>query len=252
MTLLEVVISVALFSIIAASLMRMTNTTIQYRKKITKNISDIQYQRNSLQILKKDLRNVFLAQDINAKLHSLLIQRIQQKNTPSTINMSHPVTDNNPYFHNKNRLFGGLKGSENSLHISSFSHTRTQKDEKAGDQSLVSYYLKSCKSRWDMESNIESCLWRKVSRYPEQNIEALDTDEEYVLLESVKTFNISYFNIFNNQWLNRWSSSPNAQNSLPAYIKVTIEFEDSNRRLIKQELSVPVYQQQIPLKLVAG
>ena len=207
MTLLEVIISVALFSVIAVSLMRMTDTTIQYQKKITQNITDIHYQRNFLQILRKDLRNVFFIYDINAKLQTLYIQRIRQtqqlnlRGSPIRTSLD-PIISNNPYFHSTDPQYGGVKGTQDSLHIGSFSNIRTQKDEKASDQNIISYYLKPCKSRLDTSKEMKSCLWKRVSKYPEKIIEDPETFEEYVLLEDVVELHIAYFNIFNNSMVN--------------------------------------------------
>jgi len=255
MTLLEVIISIALFSVIAVSLMRMTNATIQYQKRMTAKITDIHYQRNSFQILQRDLRNIFFIEDINAKIQTLYVQREQQRNanTFGGVRVSiDPFIRNNPYLHTVNPKYGGLKGTKNSLHIGSFSNTRTQPDEKASDQNIISYYLKPCKSRWNPTTEIKSCLWRKATRYPEKTLEDPENFEEFVLLENIKEFQISYFNIFTNQWVTSWSTEPNEQNALPSYIKINIKYQNDKKQSIQQELNIPIYQQQIPLKVIAG
>ena len=68
MTLLEVIIAMALFGMIAFSLMRMTDASITYRQKIAGGMKQVRLSRLVTQIIRKDFRNIFSADDVNASL----------------------------------------------------------------------------------------------------------------------------------------------------------------------------------------
>ena len=234
MTLLEVLISLVLFAVISISLMRMTDTTIQYRKKITKNIKNIKLSRNALQIIKKDIRNIFYTQDMNAFAHLLTPQNEEG------LFADFEKTMITPYLFNKIHISGGIIGKPNSLHIASFSNVRTQENAKFSDQNIIIYYLKPCKSREQSKEN-STCLWRKFSFIINQDMDNLKNYNEFVLLEKVKKFQLSYYNISSNDWLQEWKTGPNERNFLPAAIHIKIEFENKRKQLVKREIKLPLH-----------
>ena len=260
-TLLEVLIALVLFTFIAASLMRMTNTTINYQKKISRNVQDIKWSRNIYQIIRTDIRNAFYATDMNAALH---ISFIKQNQTDSNNNkdINKLARENRlsqtqrtqlkteleefeeqliaPYLSRTVLFVGGFEGQENQLNISSFSTAYNQGEGTSNDQNVITYYVKSCKSREDDKVQT-NCLWRKSSPITTQNTVSEEEENEVVLLENVQNFELLYYSISTNEWLNTWKTGPAEENILPAAISIKVEFKDRKNQNIKTELKIPLH-----------
>ena len=257
LTLLEVLITLSLFTFISISLVRMTKKTTEYKKKVTKSIKNTRYSRNVLQIIRKDIRNIFYTKDMNALTH-VLWRKENQKNAnrnpkkPTEKASQKQIEQQSKLKAFKNTvesyLFtsipfsGGIIGKTNSLHITSLSNTHNQESDKNSDQSTITYYLKPCKDRENKKEE-SSCLWRKFSLVINQELDNLKDYDEVVLLEKVKKFQILYYDKFSNEWLREWKIGPNEKNFLPSSILIEIEFEDRKKQSVKQEINVPLHQQ---------
>ena len=268
MTLLEVIIALSLFAVIAVSLMKMTDTVLKYRKTITEKSKEIKLNRNFTQILRKDLKNIFFIEDLNSKMHIAFIER-KKNPAPRTANSNIPnisstrrikaaetrdtteyeQTQIAPYLANQIQITGGFYGEENSLKISTFSNTRLWSDDKTGEQNEVSYYIKTCQEKKNKKNSSE-CLWRSSSSLVDDNPEELDAQEELVLLERVKKFQISYFNMFKEEWTSEWKTNPTDNKNLPAIIRLNIEYENEKSKLIKHNIMIPIYQQYLSLMII--
>lgn len=268
MTLLEVVIALILFTFMAISLTRLTNSAIKYRKRVTQNTKITKFSRNVLQIIRKDIRNIFYTQDMNSVAHisfrkqnplsDLATPQPQKReNQGKAIRTTEKeiknkqkkqqliefeITQIEPYMLKLSTLSGGITGTENSLRISSLSYTRNQNNEQTSDQNLIVYYLKPCKSR-DKSKEESSCLWRKFSTMINQKLSDLKYYDEFVLLEKMKTFQVSYYNMYSNEWKTEWKTGPNDKNILPSVIRIKIEFENKKKTIVKQDIHLPLYQQ---------
>ena len=246
MTLLEVLIALTLFTVISISLVRMTSKTTQYRKKITLNMQDTKYSRNILQIIRKDIRNIFYTTDMNALTHVLFRKQSQKpsdSNTEAQTKLKKFEETVEPYLFQTIPVSGGIIGKTNSLHIASLSNIHIQENAKSSDQNAITYYLKPCKNRENKKEKISSCLWRKFSSVITQDLENLKDYDEFVLLEKVKVFQLSYYSKSSNEWLNEWKTGPNERNFLPSAIHIEIEFENKKKQSIKQNINVPLHQQ---------
>ncbi len=262
MTLLEVVIALILFTFMIISLTRMTSSAIKYREQVTRNTKITKFSRNVLQIIRKDIQNIFYTQDMNSVAHISFRKQNSLREPPAEQKSKKKIpTDKErkkkevekeliefeimqiePYMLKLSSTSGGVVGTENSLHISSLSYIRNQDNEKTSDQNLIVYYLKPCKSR---EKNKEesSCLWRKFSTMINQQLSDLKHYDEFVLLERVKIFQLSYYNMYSNEWKKEWKTGPNDNNNLPSAIRVKMEFENKKKQIVKQEIHLPLYQQ---------
>ena len=262
-TLLEVLIALVLFTFIAISLTRMTDTTLKYKKKITRNVQDVKFSRNIFQVIRTDIRNTFYATDVNAITHIALIKQ-NQKDSASNPDNNKLAKQNNlsqkqktqlqtewtefeerfiaPYLSRSILFAGGFEGKENSLHISAFSKTHSMEGNESSDQNIITYYIKSCKNR---ENNKEQsdCLWRKSSPLTNQNTETTEDGNELVLLEKVKNFELLYYNMSTNEWLKTWKTGPNERNTLPAAIHIQVEFENTKKQTVKNEFKIPLHHQ---------
>lgn len=273
-TILELLFSLVLFAGISVSLMRMTDKTIQYKKKVTNNMKAIKTSRNVVQIIKKDILNIFYTQDINALnyrnffsaeggLSLTVTQRFNaSKNESGSENpdqqtqervlkqnqqihdglMEFTETNVKPFIPNKVSFSGGIIGKNDSLHLVSLSYIQNQENEKKSDQNIVIYYLKDCKSR---ENNKEqsTCLWRKFSTRTHQDLEDPKDYSEFVLLERVKKFELYYYNGASKEWLKEWKTGNNQRRVLPAAIQVTIEYENKRKKTVKSLIHSALHQQ---------
>ncbi|MDE0118530.1 MAG: hypothetical protein OXM55_00790 [Bdellovibrionales bacterium] len=260
-TLLEVLIALVLFTFIAASLMRMTNTTINYQKKITRNIQDVKWSRNIYQVIRTDIRNAFYATDVNATIYISFIKQNQtdsnaeadinklaKKNNLSQrqkIQLQTELTEFeeqliSPYLSRTVLFVGGFEGTQNQLDISSFSTAHAREEGRSSDQSIITYYLKTCKNR-ETHKIQSNCLWRKSTPITTQNTNPEEGDNEVVLLENVQTFELLYYSISTNEWLNTWKTGPNERNILPAAIQIKVEFKNRKKQSIKSELKIPLH-----------
>ena len=270
-TLIEVLIALSLFTFISISLMRMTDKTVQYRKKITRNIKDTKSSRTALQIIRKDIRNIFYRKDMNVLIYNEVFnsqeesdnsqsqsssqrqpqrrskKKSQQQQVDERLNewMELEVLSYRPFMHPSSGIGTvGIMGKNDALHITSRSYIRNQENEKASDQNTIIYYLKSCKSREDQKKQ-STCLWRKFSPDIYQDIENISPSnyKEFVLLEKVKKFELSYYDLPGNDWLREWQTGQNKRNTLPYAIHIKMEFENRRKQLVKQELHIPLHQQ---------
>ncbi len=252
-TLLEVLIALVLFTSIAISLMRMTDTTLKYKTRITRNVKDVKFRRNIFQIIRKDIRNAFYITDINALIYSPFIipNELVDSNEPGSPKRytalqkkweEFKAKEITPYIYPIVRSSGGFIGKQDSLYITSFSNLPTREDAESSDQNIVVYYLKNCRNRENNKTQ-STCLWRKFSSFINQEMENLKDYKEFALLEKVKKFQLSYYSISTNEWLKEWKIGPDDRNILPSAIHITIEFEDKKKQLVKNEIKIPIYQQ---------
>lgn len=245
LTLLEVLITLSLFTFISISLVRMTKKTTEYKKKVTKSIQNTRYSRNVLQIIRKDIRNIFYTKDMNALTHVLWRKENLNPKKPTIEQQSKLKAFENTvesYLFTSVPFSGGIIGKTNSLHITSLSNTHNQESDKNSDQSTITYYLKPCKDRENKKEE-SSCLWRKFSPIINQELDNLKDYDEVVLLEKVKKFQIFYYDRFSDEWLKEWKTSSNEKNFLPSSILIEMEFEDRRKQSVKQEINVPLHQQ---------
>ncbi len=253
MTLLEVIIAMALFGMIAFSLMRMTDASIKYRQKIAGRMKQVRLSRLVTQVIRKDFHNMFSADDVNAIL-ILSHSRAHGANTgPSGIPGASPGffvdwTPPSPLG------IGGLMGDESRVTAISFSEEQLRADELVtGGGYRVFYYLKPCRSQEDTQN--VNCLWRSVSSdiLPLSGRWDMDLgnkkNEGRVLLKNVKTFQISYLNIFDGQWKKQWPIVSQKDIFLPAAIKVFLEFQDRKKRWVQENLIIPIYQRYLSLRI---
>ncbi len=258
MTLVEVVFALMLFSAMAVSLMRMTNTTISYRKSITHNLRDFNRQQIHLSLMEKDLKNTFLVEDLNAMLHTGFKKSDKMSPLPfrqegENLRNDNPSLFSDSFMPETATWTGGLKGTTDTLSLRTLSYVRSGENEKFSDQVSVLYYLRPCKNREKNKKDFSSCLWRKYSGDLYKELYTGKTDEadqkirENVVLENVTHFQISYFHLRRREWASEWDTKDTGH--LPLVVRFQLEFKSQKNRTIKQELNVPLYQRQISLKV---
>ncbi len=251
MTLIEVLIALLLFSFISWSLFRIVDTTVQYRKKVTRNIKNHKFSRNALQVVKKDLRNMFYKKNINDLVYRTVESGRKTREglaktaegpakQAKTLLAQFELNQLRPYFPPMVRSVGGITGKKDQLSMNALSY-RAENDPK-GDQNAIMYYLKNCKNRLNPKEQ-SLCLWRKSSSVIDQDLENLTQTNEVVLLERVQKFELSYYDVSANEWVQEWKTGRNERGALPAAILMKLEFKDSRNLLIREALKITLHQQ---------
>ena len=274
-TLLEVMIAMTLFSVMALFLMQITDSGVRYRKIAAKNVKAVRLIRTAREVLRKDFYNVFAT--VNP--HELLWQavqndslrggssrgaprktqlapqkgaskkeRLQLKRLQSQINdIAEPRPERRPL----PLPVGQFKGDQNELFFTSLSYMRRQENEGASDHNLVLYYIKPCRNI--KTGSRGKCLWRKsVLDLTAVDLKRDDIGEEFILVENVQQFKISYFNIFDNQWKGEWPLGMQKNNHLPMAVRVFLKFKDLKNRVFEEEMIFPIHRQAVSLRLQAG
>ena len=156
-------------------------------------------------------------------------------------------------------FIGGLIGKKNQIYLTAFS--RSTESRLVGDQNTVIYYLKNCQNQRSKKTSL--CLWRKSSVVIPSNLEEMEkiatssqyktstvkeqtkqvlSQSELVVLEGVKKFEISYYDISSNEWKDEWKTGVNERSLLPSAIRVLWEFENSRKQIVKKQSVVTLYQ----------
>ena len=258
MTLLETLISLILFAFIAIFLISTEKTTRKYQKKLSDRILSMKLKRNVFQIIRSDIQNMFYTVDVNALAHSEYLKkekgslyRVQTADLEANL-IEGELEDFerievNFYMHSSVVVAGGFEGKKDEMRLSSFSYKHFYGNETRGDQNIVVYYLKPCKTVVTRQKK-DSCLWRKFSSFSNQKGDNLKHFSEFVLLEGVERFEISYYNLYSHEWLSEWKTHPQDRNFLPSALHVKIESEGKGS-LPTGEIKTPLYHQFIlPLK----
>lgn len=121
------------------------------------------------------------------------------------------------------KYLSGMKGTENELNFSSFSHYHYMEDAKDADQVTVGYFLKK-NSRGGFD------LYRRESQRLSDRLD--EGGDSYILIEDVKDFALSYYDSNKKEWESIWdTSSVSSLGRLPQAVKVSItalEFVDED------------------------
>ena len=256
MSLIEVLIALLLFSFISWSLFRIVDTTVQYRKKVTRNIKNHKFSQNVGQVVKRDLRNMFYKKDINdlvyrtvessRKTRSALIKTAEDpaKNSAKQAVLralaQFELKFIRPHFPPVVRSVGGIIGKKDQLSLNALSYRAENGPQ--GDPSAIIYYLKNCKSRLNPKEQ-SLCLWRKSSSVIDQDLEDLTQANEVVLLERMQKFELSYYDVSTKEWVQEWKTGLNEREALPAAIHLKWEFKNSRNHLIQKVLKITLHQQ---------
>jgi prepilin-type N-terminal cleavage/methylation domain-containing protein len=113
-------------------------------------------------------------------------------------------------------------GTEKSVHFTSLSHVRTQKDSPESDQQEVGYYLDSCDAK--NEGDPGQCLWRRASAYIDENVDK--GGGSVLLLSGVKDLKFRYYGEEKLDWVSAWRTDQGGDEAtkdiFPLAVEVTL------------------------------
>lgn len=209
-TLLEVLLSMALFSIIALTTIKQI-TLIRNTKDTA--FKDVDLYSNSRAAL------IAMESDIHQAFHVLrpdLGEDAQQA-----------LTNNATVAHT---LFDGRKAE---LIFTSLSHRNYFAGKRESEQTEISYFLQS-----NRKSNYSTLMKREASRIDDNLYEG---GEIYTLLENVLSLEFQYFDTKTQKWQDVWNSDGGAfRDRFPSSIKIKLEIAGGKNKPLTVETQFKV------------
>ena len=239
MTLLEIMVTMALFAVAFLYISEILRFHLKQQKKISNRIKTSRVRDNVFEILRGDLRNTLFFYDINAHfpdLYPVLSDSEELSLNPSEEEQVEPVNIMESQF--------DFSGDGQKLRFVSFISLPVSHESPPYPYVVkVEYFLKNCE---DFRKGRSSrCLARAISRkWRDMND---DTNRNTTnLLSGVRNIAFSYFDgeEWHKEWSfsNRWkvaSEKPAAKaNLLPGLVRLELEWEDKKLFKASYDFSV--------------
>lgn len=239
-TLIEVVISIFLFSILSIALMDSLSQTTKYQKQIERIIKKSRISKNISQVITKDVQMSVSIVNVHLWFHSIYQAFLSSYNQDNYFNYILSPENKNFFesIETKDLPPMGMNGEKNKLTITSLS----QSSEDHLSIVKIQYLTDDCPSRIEKDKT-SKCLKRSYSKV----IGALntldhDTTQTSVLLYDIKDISFSYCK--KSQICDEVFTPENIQTiygplPFPYVVKADIQFEDTEK--INIHLSIPLY-----------
>jgi general secretion pathway protein J len=192
LTIIEVMVAVAVFSMVSITIWTATSQTARTRDIVTA-VHDRHHQaRTALEMIKRDLASAFLSRHVG-------------QNEPS----------------HETVFLGQDHGDEDRLDFASFTHQRRYFNAKESDQCEVGYFIAD-----DKEIRGRRNLIRRES--PILDLDPLEGGQYLTLVEDVAAFDLSYFDLEMNEWKDNWDTTDETadQDLLPYQIRIKLVLYD--------------------------
>ncbi len=188
MTLVEIVISLALLSLIATISMMTLSGTLQLRDVFVDNDTQLRAARNTMNRLQREIRLSFLTANRQAV------------GTYQTV------------------FIGKDQGEQDQLWFSTMAHHRKYFNAPEGDQSEITLWVESGPDdKGDVLLHRETGI---IDHEPENGGAVLP------MVEGVKRFNLRYLNSATNEWQDEWDSTgAETPNAIPRATEILLEIE---------------------------
>lgn len=141
-------------------------------------------------------------------------------------------------------LFEGRDGFDaDSLTFSSFAHLRIRKDANESDQSVIQYFLAK-----DPKDVSRTHLYRRETKRLTGDLpERLENFyPAYVLCEDVKEIDFKYWDVRKIEWVDEWRTTQKDlhPDRLPTRVKMTMKIKDQTGKLVSYTTQVPLIMQE--------
>lgn len=188
LTLIEVMVAVTVLSMIAIAIWTATSQTGRTRTIVTTNHERLHQIRLAFSTISRDLSSAFLSKH------------------RATLEPTHDTV-----------FIGQNHSDDDKLDFASFSHQRRFFDVDESDQCEVGYYLAD-----DPELSDTKNLIRRES--PILDLEPLEGGQSLILVEDVVAFDLQYFDLPMNEWLDEWDTTETTGqlDRLPHQIRVKL------------------------------
>lgn len=149
--------------------------------------------------------------------------RMQSELEMSYLSFNRPLDDVRHY-----TLFDVAdSGKRDDLTFSSFAHLRVRKDANESDQTVLQYFIEK-----DPEDSTRTHLYRRETR--RLTGDRADQFDEYfpayVLIEDVEEFNVECWDERQREWLDEWRTTKNDMqpDRLPTRVRIAIKVRDGD------------------------
>ena len=223
MTLIEVMISLAVLSMIVVSVWSSFQGTIKGIELTEESQKRYSIVRNGLARVTSELSMAYLS-------------------------FNRPLDDQNHY-----TLFEGRDSFDtDSLTFSAFAHLRIRKDANESDQSVIQYFVDK-----DADDGSRTHLYRRETRrltgdQPERLEEFFPA---YVVIEDVVSFDVKYWDNRQFEWIDEWRTMATDMqpDRIPERIKITVGVVDQHGETVMfTAQAVPMMQERIDLGKAGG
>lgn len=209
-TLLEVLLSLALFSIIALTTIKQITLIRNTKDAAFRDIDAYSNARAALNAMETDIRQAF---------HILLVDlgTFAATRLSRNIPVAHTLID----------------GKKSELVLTTLSHRNYFTENRESEQTEISFQLQNSKT-----SKYSTLVKREAELIDEKPYEGGKT---YTLLENVVSLEFKYFDPKSGKWQDAWNSDEGAfRDKFPTSIKILVEVAGERSKPIKVETSFKV------------
>ncbi len=214
MTLIEVIVAVAIITMMIAGVWASFRGTIRGMKATEKIQTRYGMIRNAMGTMSRELSMAYLS-------------------------FNRPSSEVKHY-----TLFEGRDGFDaDSLTFSSFGHLRIRKDANESDQTVIQYFLAK-----DPKDASRTHLYRRATRRLTGDLpERLENFyPAYVLCEDVKEIDFKYWDVRKIEWVDEWRTTQKDlhPDRLPTRVKMTMKIMDQTGKLVTYTTQVALFMQE--------
>ena len=233
-SLIEVLISVFLFSVISISIMRVVDQTTKSQKKVENIIKKGRILNNISYLIVKDLQMSWAAINVKNWIRYNYKQGLTAKGEAdylSSVMDQEDLVYLERYDFNKS----GLVGTEDSFFFTSAS----QNGHGQTPIIKIGYVVEACEA----DGKASKCLMRKTSLVRGQELDSFHKEslKEIQILDHIKDIKISYWNSVNQEWTHTFAPfllrGIFFPHPFPMAIKMNIEFDNAEDPI---DLSIPI------------
>lgn len=201
-TLLELIISIAIFAVLAAFTANSISNGVRAKQKVQTQIDEVSRMRDAMKLMERDLNLAFHHQDWEKELQTMVKKKSMTPGQPQQPEQPQEAPRLDPSTH--------FVGDETNINFVTMNNARFQTDKKFADFVEVGYMLKSCQSV-DGKTNSQ-CLWRRQSG--PVDIDVTKGGDELVLLENVTELKFRYLGEGKQDWVTDWNSTDQSTDAL--------------------------------------
>lgn len=218
LTLLEVLITLAILSVLMLFANRSIQSGIASKVKIQEQVDQMGRLRDALRIMEKDINLAFHYRDIETELQTE-VKKLQKSgaNVVPTLkpDRSDPTTN--------------FIGNGESMVFPSMNSSRMNEGARQADFIKVGYALRSCKKLNDKKGSGQ-CLIRSTSTVVEGDLTKVKS-EDSVLLENVTEFKLRYIGKGKQDWNSDWDTNGQdgaSKANFPQAVEISITLENGD------------------------
>ncbi|MDJ0763748.1 MAG: type II secretion system protein GspJ [Myxococcota bacterium] len=206
LTLIEVLVAVAVLSMVGITIWTATSQTTRTRTIITDAHERFHQVRTAFDYLSRDLTSAFLSKH------------------RGTVEPTHDTV-----------FIGQNSGDEDRLDFAAFTHERRYFDVDESDQCEIGYAIAE-----DPNVSGQKNLIRRES--PILDLEPLEGGQSLILVEDVVAFDVQYFDLPMNEWQDEWDTTEvsGELDTLPHQVRITLVVNDRRGEEVVYGTQIPI------------